>query len=208
MQVTVQGKLFPEKDQARKLNELMRLQSSCMRYSYNRICEGKSKPEIEADLKENFSEINSRCRRGGYFRAKYNHESAKELSKADEFDSPEKVVFGGRKNLKKREQGEISNEEWKKLRNNQLYSRGDGSKHGNLNLRFVKQDGKLNLRVNVSNKEWIHVPTYLSREKERFLAGNKPYGVRIIRYDGKYKPRSHSERSKSRRWVLERVLLA
>ncbi|KXA88629.1 hypothetical protein AKJ57_06580 [candidate division MSBL1 archaeon SCGC-AAA259A05] len=58
-----------------------------------------------------------------------------------ELESPEKVVFGGRKNLRKRERGEITDREWKGLRNNQLYSRGDRSKNGNLNLRLVEHDG-------------------------------------------------------------------
>ncbi|KXA95509.1 hypothetical protein AKJ36_00240 [candidate division MSBL1 archaeon SCGC-AAA259I07] len=189
MQTTIRGKIFPSKDQAEKLDELMRIQSSCMRYSYSRLCEGKSKSEIEDDLKGKFSEINSRYRRGGYFRAKFNYESALELVESGELESPEKVVFGGRKNLKKRERGKISNEEWKRLRNNQLYSRGDKTKRGNLNLRLVEQDGGLHLRVNVGNREWIHVSACLPREKGRFLAGEKPYGVRIIRKGGEYEVR-------------------
>ncbi|KXB07069.1 hypothetical protein AKJ54_00785 [candidate division MSBL1 archaeon SCGC-AAA382K21] len=140
-------------------------------------------------MKEKFSEINSRYRRGGYFRAKFNYESVLELVGSGELESPEKVVFGGRKNLRKRERGKISNGEWKRLRNNQLYSRGDKTKRGNLNLRFVEQDGDLHLRVNVRNREWIHVPAYLPRKKRRFLAGEKPYGVRIIRKDGEYEVR-------------------
>ncbi len=128
MQVTVQGKLFPSDPEDKQLDGLMRLQSSCMRYSYNRLCEGMSKSEIETDIEKKFGEINSRYRRGGYFRAKANYESAKELVKSGELESPKKVVFGGRENLKKRERDEISNEEWKRLRNNQLYSRGDESK--------------------------------------------------------------------------------
>ncbi|KXB06399.1 hypothetical protein AKJ51_03760 [candidate division MSBL1 archaeon SCGC-AAA382A20] len=102
---------FREGGQARKLDELMRLQSSAMRFSYNRLCKGKSKSEVEEDIKEKFNEINSRYRRGGYFRAEANYESAKKLSETGELESPEKVVFGGRENLKKRENGEITNEE-------------------------------------------------------------------------------------------------
>ncbi|KXB02126.1 hypothetical protein AKJ44_01350 [candidate division MSBL1 archaeon SCGC-AAA261F17] len=111
MQTTIQGKIFPSEHQGERPDELMRIQSSCMRYSYNRLCEGKSKSEIEADLKQKFSSINSRYSRGGYFRAEANYESALELVKSGELKSPEKVVFVGRKNLKKRERGEITNEE-------------------------------------------------------------------------------------------------
>lgn len=195
MQVTVRGKLFPSENQAHEIDELMRLQSSCMRYAYQRLYEGKSKSEIEADLKEKFSRINSRYRRGAYFRAKANHESALELVKAGELESPEKVVFGGRRNLRCREREEISNEEWKQLRNDQLYSRGDGSKNGNLNIRLVERDREPYLRVNVGDQEWIHVPVYVSSGAEKFLSGDAPYGVRIIRRNGGYELRVSFEES-------------
>lgn len=184
MQVTICGEIFPSKDQAQELDELMRLQSACMRYTYRRLCEGRSKSEIEADLKEKFGEINSRYRRGGYFRARANYESALELVKAGELKSPERVVFGGRKNLKRRERGEISNEEWKRLRNSQLYSRGDRSKNGNLNLRFVERNGESCLRVNVGDREWIRIPAYLPDHMDRILGGEAPYGVRILQKNG------------------------
>ncbi|KXA99489.1 hypothetical protein AKJ42_03125 [candidate division MSBL1 archaeon SCGC-AAA261C02] len=44
MQTTIRGKIFPSEDQAEKLDELMRIQSSCMRYSYNRLCECAQSP--------------------------------------------------------------------------------------------------------------------------------------------------------------------
>ncbi len=205
MQTTVRGKIFPSKDQAEKLDELMRIQSSCMRHSYSRLCEGKSKSEIEGDLKEKFSEINSRYRRGGYFRAKSNYESALELVGSGELESPEKVVFGGRKNLKKRERGEISNREWKRLRNNQLYSRGDKSKGGNLNLRFVERDDQLHLRVNTGDREWIYIPAYLPSEvKDRVLEGKEAYGVRILRKNGGYELRVNFEENHELKVGFER----
>jgi IS605 OrfB family transposase len=49
-----------------------------------------------------------------------------------------KVIFGGRENFEKRVNGKLSNADWKNLRNNKLYSRGDKSKEGgNLNTRIV-----------------------------------------------------------------------
>ncbi|KXA92971.1 hypothetical protein AKJ64_01720 [candidate division MSBL1 archaeon SCGC-AAA259E17] len=189
MQVTVRGELFPSDSEAEQLDELMRIQSSCMRYAYNRLCEGKTKSVIEADLKDTFSEINSRYRRGGYFRARANYESAKELVKSGEQESPEKVVFGGREDLKKRERGEISNKDWKRIRNSQLYSRGDKSKGGNLNLRFVERDDQPYLRVNTGNREWIYVPAYLPDHVSEPLSGEEPYGVRILRENGGYELR-------------------
>lgn len=189
MQITVRGKLFPTNDQACKLDELMQIQSSCMRYAYRRLCKRKAKSEIEADLKEKFGEINSRYYRDGYFRAKSNYESALELVKAGELKSPKRVVFGGRKNLKCRERGEITNEEWKRLRNNQLYSRGDRSKNGNLNLRFIERNKELCLRVNAGDRKWIHIPAYLPNHADKILSGEMPYGVRVLRKNSGYELR-------------------
>ncbi|KYD11911.1 hypothetical protein [Parageobacillus thermoglucosidasius] len=41
-----------------------------------------------------------------------------------------RVIFGGKQNFYKRLKGNITNEEWKDLRSNQLYARGDKSKKG------------------------------------------------------------------------------
>jgi IS605 OrfB family transposase len=41
------------------------------------------------------------------------------------------VIFGGKKNFYERLKGKITNREWKELRSNTLYSRGDRSKKGN-----------------------------------------------------------------------------
>lgn len=189
MQITVRGRIFPTDDQASKLDELMRTQSSCMRYAYCRLCEGKTKSEIEANLKEKFSTINSRYYRDGYFRAKSNYESALELVRDGELKSPECVVFGGRKNLKRRECDEITNEEWKRLRNNQLYSRGDNSKNGNLNLRFIEHNEELRLRVNIGDRKWISIPAYLPGHVDKLLNGDMPYGVRVLRKNSGYELR-------------------
>ena len=52
-----------------------------------------------------------------------------------------KVIFGGWENFEKRRDGKLSNLEWKNLRNNKLYSRGDKSKKGgNLNTRIERVD--------------------------------------------------------------------
>lgn len=47
------------------------------------------------------------------------------------------VIFGRKKHFYERLNGKITNKEWKELRSNTLYSRGDKSKKGNLNTRIV-----------------------------------------------------------------------
>jgi len=64
-----------------------------------------------------------------------------------------KVIFGGRENFEKRIQGKISNADWKNLRNNKLYSRGDKSKEcGNLNTRIEMDNEGFSLSLAISHK--------------------------------------------------------
>jgi IS605 OrfB family transposase len=189
MQVTVCGKLFPSIEEAGKLDLLMKHQSICMRSAFKRLSEGKSKSEIDKYLKNLYPELNSRYRRDGYSRAQFNFDAALSLVKLGLLKSTEKVVFGGRKNLKLRAQGKLTSKEWKRLRNNQLFSRGDKSKKGNLNLRFVKIDGQLFLRINAGYRTWINIPAYLPKFVEEIISGEFPYGVRILRKNETYQLR-------------------
>ncbi|EZP77401.1 transposase [Parageobacillus genomosp. 1] len=62
-----------------------------------------------------------------------------------------RVIFGGKQNFYKRLKGNITNEEWKDLRSNQLYARGDKSKKGNLNIRLVYDDHTDECYVEIAN---------------------------------------------------------
>jgi IS605 OrfB family transposase len=61
------------------------------------------------------------------------------------------VIFGGKPNFYKRLKGKITNEEWKDLRSNQLYARGDKSKKGSLNIRLVYDDNTYECYVEIAN---------------------------------------------------------
>jgi IS605 OrfB family transposase len=189
MQATVCGKIFPSKEEAEQIDLLMKYQSACMRSAYKRMCEGKTKSEIDCYLENLYPDLNTRYRKDGYFRALINYKAALKLEKIGLIDSVGKVIFGGRKNLQRREQGKLTSEEWKQLRNNQLFSRGDKSKKGNLNLRFMKLNGQLFLRVNTGNRIWINIPAYLPKYVEEIISGVVSYGVRIIRKNGSYELR-------------------
>ncbi|MED4988633.1 transposase, partial [Parageobacillus toebii] len=62
-----------------------------------------------------------------------------------------RVIFGGKENFYKRLKGKITNEEWKDLRSNQLYARGDKSKKGNLNIRLTYDDKTYQCYVEIAN---------------------------------------------------------
>ena len=61
------------------------------------------------------------------------------------------VIFGGKKNFYERLKGNITNQEWKDLRSNTLYSRGDRSKKGNLNTRITFDDQDQRFYLEVAN---------------------------------------------------------
>ena len=86
-------------------------------------------------------------------------------------DTIPSVTFGGKKNFIARSKGNISNEEWKKLRNNKVCSRGCKAKKGNLNLRIIQdENGITSLRINTARKKdngrykKIKIPLYLPRK--------------------------------------------
>ncbi|KYD06836.1 IS200/IS605 family accessory protein TnpB-related protein [Saccharococcus caldoxylosilyticus] len=62
-----------------------------------------------------------------------------------------RVIFGGKQNFYKRLKGKITNEEWKDVRSNQLYARGDKSKKGNLNIRLLYDDNTYECYVEIAN---------------------------------------------------------
>ncbi|WP_143415618.1 IS200/IS605 family accessory protein TnpB-related protein [Geobacillus sp. E263] len=73
-----------------------------------------------------------------------------------------RVIFGGKQNFYKRLKGKITNEEWKDVRSNQLYARGDKSKKGNLNIRLTYDDKTYQCYVEIANplgqQEGKHAP--------------------------------------------------
>ena len=111
-----------------------------------------------------------------------------------------KVIFGGRDNFEKRRRGKLSNADWKNLRNNKIYSRGDKSKEGgNLNTRIEIVDEGFSLSVAISHKVeklkraprvcgklWVDV-----RRQERLrehLEDGGIYSIELIRgLDKKYR---------------------
>lgn len=61
------------------------------------------------------------------------------------------VIFGGKKQFYERLGQKITKEEWRELRSNTLYSRGDKSKKGNLNTRIVWDEANQHFYLEVAN---------------------------------------------------------
>jgi IS605 OrfB family transposase len=119
-----------------------------------------------------------------------------------------KVVFGGRKLWKRVCKGRATQEEWWAARKNRLYSRGDGTKGGNPNIKVTYHEGEFYLAVTISHlsekvgKDVLGRPK-MSRaprvegrlwlpEKHRdlvrmWLAVKLPYTVELVRtLEGRY----------------------
>ncbi|MDI6603538.1 MAG: transposase [Thermoanaerobacteraceae bacterium] len=85
------------------------------------------------------------------------------------------VVFGGRSLWKKVCKGKVSIEEWRKARQDRLYSRGDKTKGGNPNI-----------KINLSHREFFLSVTisHLSKQKGTDIKG-RPIMTRAPRVEGR-----------------------
>ncbi|AOY75426.1 IS200/IS605 family accessory protein TnpB-related protein [Clostridium formicaceticum] len=111
-----------------------------------------------------------------------------------------KVIFGGRKNFFKRMEGKISNKEWKELRSNHIYSRGDKAKSGNLNIRLVYEKDKFyieiadTLKTNDKNnrspriKAEVSIPDKFFNKVIDTIIPDKGYNVKTKKQVDIYKP--------------------
>jgi len=185
--ITIQGKLILSEEEFLQLYSLMRSYSSCKRYVYQRLLEEKNRNELKRSIPALFG-INSRYVDDAIMEAAALIRSAEEKG-----CDPKEVVFGGkplhRKLAKKHlspEQREQLKIEWQEKRQGTLYSRGDKSKKGNLNLRVTRQNNQYMLRINLGkDRTWIEVP-FQSRHKKISLFNNVldaglSYNVRLLK---------------------------
>ncbi len=188
---TIQARLRVKGEEKKTLDDLMRRWSACERYAYKRLLEEKTRNELKKELQEIF-DLNSRYVDDAILKAQGIINLSTELG-----FKPEKIVFGGRdlfEKLSKRHLSEKEREklkkEWKERRQGKLFSRGDRSKGGNLNLRVIEKDDKLSLRINTGTRSWIYVEMVTSHKKlwlfKSLLAQGVPYSVRVQKRNGRY----------------------
>lgn len=168
------------------LDKLMRTYSSCMRFAYQRIINNES-PKKHNDfhklLKSKFN-LNYRYIEECIQEAQQLASSCEELK-----TNPHKVIFGSKKaflKLKKRhlseQQRQELKEQYKEIRQCNLYSRGDKNRQGNLNTQI--QGNKL--RINVGFRKYIYVTIHHKSKRFNKVFGSLCYSVRIIRRNSIY----------------------
>ena len=185
--------LFPSGEDHKATLDLMRRFSAGVRYAYNRLLEGQPREELKRQDSPlcAFFGLNTRYADDAVLKAKATLDSAKELG-----ENPRKVVFGGRGLFDQLKRRHLSGKplkrlkrEWREKRQGLLYSRGDRTKGGNLNLKLLVKEGALWLRINLGDGSYVHalVKTRhpnLSALVERVHA-SLPYNVELSLKDGK-----------------------
>jgi len=180
--------------------DLMRRFSSAMRYAYKRLLEGEKRKDLKKNVSRLFN-INTRYSDDAIFLAQSTISSCKERGQ-----NPKKLIFGSRKLFEQLSRNHLTGKikeklkvKWKESRQGNLYSRGDKSKQGNLNLRLQWIGDKLYLRINIGDRQYIYAKAIRSvkREKDKwiefmFMLENAyrykawfPYSVRLKVKNGK-----------------------
>ena len=185
--------VFPSGEDHKATLDLMRRFSAGVRYAYNRLLEGQTREELKRQDSPlcAFFGLNTRYADDAVLKAKATLDSAKELG-----ENPRKVVFGGRGLFDQLKRRHLSGKplkrlkrEWGEKRQGLLYSRGDKTKGGNLNLRLLVKEGALWLRINLGDGSYAHALVKTSHPNlnalvERVYA-SLPYNVELTLREGK-----------------------
>ena len=172
--ITVECLLEFDKDEDKeKVLNLMRKFSSMVRFAYKRLLEKMERKELKKVLSQKYR-INTRYSDDAIFLAQQTLDSCLQRGQ-----NPKKLVFGSRAVFEKLKKNHLTDkrreklrQKWEERRYGILYSRGDKSKEGNLNLRLVCLNGQWHLRINLGNGEYVlaKIVRNAKREKDRWIA--------------------------------------
>ncbi|MFP3206233.1 MAG: IS200/IS605 family accessory protein TnpB-related protein, partial [Hydrogenobaculum sp.] len=191
---------FQNKQDKEVVLDLMRRFSSAMRYAYKRLLESEERKDLKKNISRLFN-INTRYSDDAILLAQSMISLCKERGK-----NPKKVIFGSRALFDKLNKKHLTGEsrkslikKWREKRQGNLYSRGDKSKQGNLNLRLQWINDKLYLRINIGDRQYIYAKVIrtVSRKNDKWIdfmlmllkakeSGSWfPYSVRLKLKNGK-----------------------
>lgn len=184
--ITIQARLtFETEADRRRVLDLMRRWSSCVRYAYNRLLEGHERNQLKRELQGIFS-LNSRYVDDAIWKAKSILESCRERG-----ENPRKVIFGGRLLFEKLRKRHIHGEayrklkiEWQERRKGHLYSRGDRTKKGNLNTRIEVDENGVRLRINVGERNYVYATLRAGWKKRGGICADRSQLLRDLSLSG------------------------
>jgi len=180
--------------------DLMRRFSSATRYAYKRLLESEERKDLKKNISRLFN-INTRYSDDAIFLAQSMISSNKERNQ-----NLKKLVFGSRELFEKLKKNHLTGKhrekltvKWREKRQGNLYSRGDKSKQGNLNLRLQWINDELYLRINIGDRQYIYAKVIrtVSRKNDKWIdfmfmllkakESNSwfPYSVRLKLKNGK-----------------------
>jgi len=161
-----------------KLNQLISDWSSAYRFAFCRFQkDGLNFNEVRNQTKLKYQSLNTRQVSDAVMQAHGLFSRVKDKT----------VIFGGRKSWDKLIKGELSNDEWKVKRDNQIYARGDVTKKGNPNIRFLNKNGDFYLRVTMGNRKFkeykLFVPEKFEKQLLSLFGSGNSYNVRLLKKD-------------------------
>ena len=172
--ITVECLLAFDKDENKgRVLTLMRKFSAMVRFAYKRLMEGAERKELKKLLSRKYG-INTRYSDDAILLAQQTLKSCLERKQ-----NPKKLVFGSRElfeQLKKKhligKSREKLRQKWEERRYGVLYSRGEKSKEGNLNLRLANLNNQWYLRINLGNGEyvWAKVIRSAKRKTDKWIS--------------------------------------
>ena len=173
------------KDALKKANQIIKSQKELLKENYNNYTKKVKSVEKQVEKAKSEKKINA-------LNKKLDKRKKQQEYYKDHIDKGTipKVIFGGRKNFIKRCKGQITNEEWKELRDNNYYSRGDKTKSGNPNLRIIVKNNMTFLEISTLDRQEnnravkIQVPLYLPQKlskKTGKINGNN-YRQKVLNY--------------------------
>ena len=199
--ITIECLLAFNKDEDKeKVSNLMHRFSSMVRFAYKRLMERVERKELNKILSQKYR-INTRYSDAAILLAQQTLKSCIERGQ-----NPKKLVFGSRKlfeQLKKKhltgKRQEWLRQKWEARRYGVLYSRGDKSQQGNVNLRLVNLNNQWHLRINLGDGEYVWAMVIRSAKRKtdkwiRFISDIEqaektgewfPYTVRLKLRNGK-----------------------
>lgn len=164
-----------------KLNRLVSDWSSAYRFAFCRFQKDElSFNEVRKQTKIKYQTLNTRQISDALMLAQGLHSRVKD----------KKVIFGGKKNWDKLVKKELSNQEWKNKRDNQIYVRGDITKKGNPNIRLLNRNGDFYLRVTVGNRQFeeykLFIPAKFGEQLISLFGSGNSYNVRLLKKNAQH----------------------
>jgi len=163
---------FGTDEDKKRLIDLMRKFSSIARFAYKRLLKKTEEKDLRKQLPIRYG-INTRYSNAAIFLAQQVLDSCLERKQ-----NPKKLIFGSRvlfEQLKKNHLTETKREKlrqkWEERRYGILYSRGDKSQKGNVNLRLISFNNQWYLRINLGNGEyvWARVIRSVKRKTDKWV---------------------------------------